>query len=400
MFNSTPFFKRDFPTQKQVDRAGIDMLLVGDSVGMVVHGHDTTLPVTLEDMLLHCKAVSRGAQRAFVIADLPFGTYEADAREAVHAAVRLLKEGHVDAVKLEGVCFGSRTHSFIMELHGAATALLPSKETLSHHPACHHPAQHSSSVAARVHGTTTGGGPSRVRAAAALVDAGIAVMGHCGLLPQSISALGGFRPQGQRADGALQVLRQAKALEAAGCMGVVLECVPPVVGAMVTAELGIPTIGIGAGPSTSGQVLVYHDLLGMMTHPHYTAVTPKFCKRYADVGTSIHSALQQYAIEVQEGSFPGKTHSPYKYVHCVVPCTYLVWCCSAYQSCVHFHQTTRQLLSSCVGPSMCHVYRCIHHNIHHQHHRMAPGEAQSLQRYLREEGCTAGLQAVEAMEAG
>ena len=163
-----------------------------------------------------------------------------------------------------------------------------------------------------MHTPPTGGTPSRVRAAAALVDAGIAVMGHCGLLPQSISALGGFRPQGQRAESAMQVLDQAKALEAAGCMGVVLECVPPVVGAVVTAELGIPTIGIGAGPATSGQVLVYHDLLGMMTHPHYTAVTPKFCKRYADVGAVIHSALQQYAAEVQQGTFPGPAHSPYR----------------------------------------------------------------------------------------
>lgn len=197
-----------------------------------------------------------------------------------------------------------------------------------------------------------------MRAVAALVDAGIAVMGHCGLLPQSISALGGFRPQGQLAEGAMTVLRHAKALETAGCMGIVLECVPPVVGAMVTAELNIPTIGIGAGPATSGQVLVYHDLLGMMTHPHFTAVTPKFCKRYANVGAAINTALQEYAAEVKQGAFPGTAHSPYK-------CDETHGGCSA----------------AC------------------NHNRMAPGEAAALRQRLQQDGCSAALHAVDEMEA-
>ncbi|KAK9826800.1 hypothetical protein WJX81_002217 [Elliptochloris bilobata] len=248
----------DYPSAVHVDAAGIDMLLVGDSVGMVVHGHDTTLPVTLEDMLLHCRAVSRGARRPLLVGDLPFGSYEASPEMAVRSAVRLLKEGTMDAVKLEG------------------------------------------------------GGGAREAAARAVVAAGVAVMGHCGLLPQSISVLGGFRPQGQSAAEALRVVREARALQDAGCFAVVLECVPPVVAAAATSQLDIPTIGIGAGPHCSGQVLVYHDLLGMMQHPHHAKVTPKFCKQYAAIGTAIQGALQQYREEVAAREFPSAAFSPYR----------------------------------------------------------------------------------------
>ncbi|KAK9832222.1 hypothetical protein WJX74_003546 [Apatococcus lobatus] len=248
----------DYPSAVHVDAAGLDILLVGDSVAMVVHGHDTTLPLTLDDMLVHCRAVARGARRPLLVGDLPFGTYEASPHDAVNAAVRMMKEGGMDAIKLEG------------------------------------------------------GGPSRIGAVTAVVDAGVAVMGHVGLLPQSISVLGGFGPQGRSAANALQVLDDAKALEAAGCWAVVLECVPPSVAAAVTSELSIPTIGIGAGPQCSGQVLVYHDLLGMMQHPHHAKVTPKFCKKYAATGELIQGALQEYAQEVSSGTFPTRQHTPYK----------------------------------------------------------------------------------------
>ena len=231
--------KKNRPTTShsppQVDAAGIDILLVGDSLGMVVHGHDTTLPVTLDDMVSAARAAARGARRPFLVGDLPFGSYEEGPSQAVRSAVRLLKEGGMDAVKLEG------------------------------------------------------GGAARVAAARAVVDAGVAVFGHVGLMPQAISVLGGFRPQGRSPASALRVLAEARALEAAGCAAVVLECVPSAVAAAVTAALSVPTIGIGAGPATSGQVLVYHDLLGMMAHPHYRKVTPKFCRRYADAGAAIQA---------------------------------------------------------------------------------------------------------------
>ncbi|KAH7282914.1 hypothetical protein KP509_35G053100 [Ceratopteris richardii] len=205
----------DYPSAVHVDQAGIDICLVGDSVGMVVHGHDTTLPVTMDDMLLHCRAVARGARRSLLVGDLPFGSYEQSPSQAVANATRLLKEGGMDAVKLEG------------------------------------------------------GYGSRVTAAKAIVEAGIAVMGHVGLTPQAISALGGFRPQGQTSSGAKMVLEHALALQESGCFAIVLECLPSPVSAAITSALKIPTIGIGAGSKCSGQVLVYHDILGMMQHPHY-----------------------------------------------------------------------------------------------------------------------------------
>ncbi|KAJ4843875.1 3-methyl-2-oxobutanoate hydroxymethyltransferase 2, mitochondrial [Turnera subulata] len=248
----------DYPSAVHLDTAGIDVCLVGDSASMVVHGHDTTLPVTLEEMLVHCRAVARGATRPLLICDLPFGTYESSSTQAVDTAVRVLKEGGMDAIKLEG------------------------------------------------------GSPSRITAAKAIVEAGIAVMGHVGLTPQAISVLGGFRPQGKNISSAVKVVETALALQEVGCFSVVLECVPPPVAAAATAALRIPTIGIGAGPFCSGQVLVYHDLLGMMQHPHHAKVTPKFCKQFARVGDVINQGLVAYKEEVTNRSFPGPAHSPYK----------------------------------------------------------------------------------------
>ncbi|KAI3932549.1 hypothetical protein MKW98_012520 [Papaver atlanticum] len=248
----------DYPSAVHLDEAGIDICLVGDSASMVVHGHDTTLPITLEEMLVHCRSVARGAKKPLLIGDLPFGTYESSSNQAIDTAVRVLKEGAMDAIKLEG------------------------------------------------------GAPSRITAAKAIVEAGIAVMGHVGLTPQAISVLGGFRPQGKNVASALKVVQTAMALQEAGCFSVVLECVPAPVAAAATSALRIPTIGIGAGPFCSGQVLVYHDLLGMLQHPHHAKVTPKFCKQYARVGDVINQALLQYKEEVTEKSFPGPTHTPYK----------------------------------------------------------------------------------------
>lgn len=248
----------DYPSAVHLDLAGIDICLVGDSASMVVHGHDTTLPITLDEMLVHCRSVARGASRPLLVGDLPFGSYENSAKQAVETAVRVLKEGGMDAIKLEG------------------------------------------------------GAPSRISAAKAIVEAGIAVMGHVGLTPQAISVLGGFRPQGRTVSSAVKVIETAMALQEAGSFSVVLECVPAPVAAAVTRALQIPTIGIGAGPFCSGQVLVYHDLLGMLQHPHHAKVTPKFCKQFGQVGDVINKALSEYKQDVENKSFPSKTHTPYK----------------------------------------------------------------------------------------
>lgn len=248
----------DYPSAVHIDTAGIDICLVGDSAAMVVHGHDTTLPISLDEMLVHCRAVARGASRPLLVGDLPFGSYESSSSQAVNTAVRVLKEGGMDAIKLEG------------------------------------------------------GAPSRITAARAIVEAGIAVMGHVGLTPQAISVLGGFRPQGKTISSAVKVVETAMALQEAGCFSVVLECVPGPVAAAATSALRIPTMGIGAGPFCSGQVLVYHDLLGMLQHPHHAKVTPKFCKQFGNVGDVINKALSEYKHEVESKSFPGATHTPYK----------------------------------------------------------------------------------------
>ena len=246
----------DFPSAVHVDKAGIDIVLVGDSVGMVELGLDTTLPVTMDDMVHHCKAVVRGCRRPLLVGDLPFGAYEACKDDAVRNATRILKEGGMDAIKMEG-------------------------------------------------------GESRAENVKAVVDAGIAVMGHVGLTPQSFSALGGFKAQGKTAEAAKQVLKDALAVQEAGAFAVVIECVPAVVARAITSKLSVPTIGIGSGPGTSGQVLVYHDLLGMMQHYHHAEFTPQFCKQYAKVGHTIQDALAAYRDDVKSGAFPSNEYSPY-----------------------------------------------------------------------------------------
>jgi len=248
----------DYPSALHCDLAGIDVVLVGDSCGMVELGYENTQPVTMDEMLHHAKAVCRGAKHPLVVADLPFGTYEISSEQAQEAAYRFVKEAGADCVKMEG-------------------------------------------------------GRIRAKTAKKVVDGGVAVMGHIGLTPQHISVLGGFRAQGRTAKKARELLDDALALEDAGCFAIVIECVPPQVGKAITEALEIPTIGIGAGPGTTGQVLVYHDMLGMTTHPHYKAFTPKFCKKFADLGESIREGLESFKHEVESGGFPSlEQHSPYK----------------------------------------------------------------------------------------
>ncbi|HOV80301.1 MAG TPA: 3-methyl-2-oxobutanoate hydroxymethyltransferase [Bacillota bacterium] len=238
----------DYPIARMVDEAGIDMILVGDSLGNVVLGYDSTLPVTMEDMIHHVKAVCRGASRAMVVADMPFLSYQVSVEEAVRNAGRFLKETGAQAVKLEGG----------REVAGAVRAI---------------------------------------------VDAGIPVMGHLGLTPQSIHQLGGFKVQGKDESAAKKLIADAKALEEAGVFSIVLECVPTPLAKMVTEMLKVATIGIGAGPHCDGQVLVTHDLLGL-----YPGFVPKFVKKYANLHESIAAVLKQYKLEVEERSFPGPEH--------------------------------------------------------------------------------------------
>jgi 3-methyl-2-oxobutanoate hydroxymethyltransferase len=248
----------DYPSGLHADRAGVDIVLVGDSLGMVVLGHRTTQPVTLEDMLHHCAATRRGVTDALLVADMPFGAYETSAAEAMRGAYRLIKEARVDAVKLEG------------------------------------------------------GSPARCKAVSAIVEGGVAVMGHVGLTPQAVSVAGGFRSVGRDANAAAKVLDEALALQEAGAFAIVLECVPGPVAQVVSDALEIPTIGIGAGAGCRGQVLVYHDLLGMMAHPHHTNVAPKFSKQYACLGNVVDDAIRSYADEVRAGTFPSEQYSPYR----------------------------------------------------------------------------------------
>ncbi|MFN2468771.1 MAG: 3-methyl-2-oxobutanoate hydroxymethyltransferase [Gaiellaceae bacterium] len=239
----------DAPGGRLADAAGIDVILVGDSAAMVVLGHDSTVPATMEELLILTRAVTRGAKRPLVVADMPFGSFQVSDETAVENAVRFVKEAGADAVKVEG-----------------AGATLP-----------------------------------RVRA---LVGAGVPVMGHVGLTPQSATMLGGFKAQGRTADAARALEEDATSLEAAGCFAVVLEAVPAAVAARITAALHVPTIGIGAGAGCDGQVLVYHDLLGL-----YEGRAPRFVKRYADLGTEIRRALETYAAEVRSGAFPEERHT-------------------------------------------------------------------------------------------
>ena len=239
----------DYTSARLADRAGIPILLVGDSLGMVVLGYDSTIPVTMEDMVHHVKAAARGAQRAMITADLPFMSYQLDATQGLANAARLVQEGGAQAVKLEG---GERV----------------------------------AEVVARI------------------VDAGIPVMGHIGLTPQSVHGLGGYRVQGQSQAGALQLLKDSQALEQAGAFSMVLELVPAPLGRMISERLTIPTIGIGAGGGCDGQVQVLHDMLGL-----YTDFVPKHTKQYARLAETIEGALTQYALEVKEGSFPAEEQS-------------------------------------------------------------------------------------------
>jgi 3-methyl-2-oxobutanoate hydroxymethyltransferase len=238
----------DYPTARIVDEAGIDAILVGDSLAMVVLGHPNTLSVTMDEMLHHARAVSRGTQRALLIGDMPFMSYQADAPEAVRNAGRFVQAG-MDAVKLEG---------------------------------------------GRTYGDT-------VRA---IVRAGIPVQGHVGLTPQSLSALGGWRVQGRTADAARQIMDDALSLEDAGCFSIVLEGLPHKLAAHITERVGIPTIGIGAGAGTGGQVLVIHDVLGL-----YDKLTPKFAKRFADLRQATADAVAEYKREVEGRRFPDRAHS-------------------------------------------------------------------------------------------
>ena len=239
----------DAPSARLADEAGIDLILVGDSAAMVVLGHDSTLPVTLDEMLMLTSAVSRVTRRALVVGDLPFGSYQESDEKAVASAVRMVKDGGADIVKLEG----------------AERRL------------------------------------SRVRA---IGDAGIPVMGHIGLTPQSATLLGGYRAQGRTAGTAHRLYDAALASEAAGCCALVLEAVPAEVASAIARALTIPVIGIGAGPDCDGQVLVWHDLLGVSPDP-----VPRFVKRYADLASEIRRALGAYANEVREGIYPEPRHT-------------------------------------------------------------------------------------------
>lgn len=239
----------DAPSALLADEAGIELVLVGDTAAMVMLGHESTVPVTLDELIFLTRAVTRAARRPLVIGDLPFGTYEISDEQAVGSAIRMVKEGGADVVKLEGA----------------------------------------------------GRMVSRVRAIAA---SNIGVMAHVGLTPQSATKLGGFRAQGRTAEAALRLYDDALALQDAGCFALVLEAVPAPVAARITAALEVPTIGIGAGAGCDGQVLVWHDLLGM-----YAGPTPRFVKRYAELADGIRAALETYAAEVRDGSFPEAQHT-------------------------------------------------------------------------------------------
>jgi 3-methyl-2-oxobutanoate hydroxymethyltransferase len=239
----------DAPSAILADEAGVELILVGDTAAMVMLGHESTLPVTLDEMIFLTRAVTRAARRPLVIGDMPFGTYEVSDEQAVASAIRLVKEGGADLVKLEGA----------------------------------------------------GRMVSRVRA---IAESNIGVMAHVGLTPQSATKLGGFRAQGRTADAALKLHEDALALQNAGAFALVLEAVPSPVATRITESLEIPTIGIGAGAGCDGQVLVWHDLLGMY-HGH----TPRFVKRYAEIADEIGAALGEYVTDVRSGAFPDEQHT-------------------------------------------------------------------------------------------
>jgi 3-methyl-2-oxobutanoate hydroxymethyltransferase len=238
----------DCPTGRLVDQAEIDTILVGDSLGMVVLGYDSTVPVTMDEMIHHCKAVSRGVRGAFIIGDMPFMSYQINPEQAVENAGRFIKEAECDSVKLEG-------------------------------------------------------GSDMAHVVKAIVKAGIPVCAHVGLTPQTATMLGGFKVQAKDAESAKELLRSSTDLEEAGAFMIVMECIPDLVAAKITKELKIPTIGIGAGKDCDGQVLVYHDLVGL-----FERFTPKFVKQYVNLSPRIKEALVQYRRDVEAGTFPGPEH--------------------------------------------------------------------------------------------
>ncbi len=239
----------DYSTAKLMDEAGINAILVGDSLGMVVLGYEDTLSVTMEDMLHHTKAVARGTKEALVVTDMPFMSYQTSVYDAVCNAGRLIKEGHAHSVKLEG-----------------GLEICPQIK--------------------------------------AIVAASIPVMAHIGLTPQSVNAFGGFKVQGKDEDTARKLVEQAQAVEEAGAFAVVLECIPSKLAELISQSISIPTIGIGAGKGCDGQVLVYQDMLGM-----YSDFTPKFVKRYAEIGEQMNAAFVRYIDEVKNGEFPDPKHT-------------------------------------------------------------------------------------------
>ena len=238
----------DYPTASLVEQAGIDMILVGDSVGMVVYGYPGTLPVTMDQIMYHTEAVRRGAPNTFIIGDMPFLSYQTSVSEAIQNAGRFYKEANVDAVKLEG---GKR-------------------------------------MTPQIRG---------------IVESGMVVVGHIGLTPQSSAQLGGFKAQGATAEAAIILLEDAKAIEEAGASLLLVEGVPPETGKIITEALSIPVYGIGAGPHCDGQILIVSDMLGI-----FEVFTPKFVKKYASLATVIREAFQEYGREVREGKFPAEEH--------------------------------------------------------------------------------------------
>jgi 3-methyl-2-oxobutanoate hydroxymethyltransferase len=243
----------DYLTAKMEEKAEVDMILVGDSLGMVTLGYDTTFPVTMEDMIIHCKAVRRGAPNTFVVGDMPYMSYQVSDEQAVENAGRFIKEALCDAVKLEG------------------------------------------------------GGPFIASRLKAINDAGILVMGHIGLTPQFAGQMGGYKAQGRSAHAAIKLVEQAKLLEESGAFSILVEGVPAQVGKAITERAGIPILGIGAGPYTNGQLLIYADMVG-----YYDNFTPKFVKKYANVGEVLVNAFKDYAVEVREGKFPIDGQHTYK----------------------------------------------------------------------------------------
>jgi 3-methyl-2-oxobutanoate hydroxymethyltransferase len=239
----------DYPTALMMDQVGIDIILVGDSLGMVVLGYDSTLPVTMDEMIHHCKAVARAAKYALLVGDMPFLSYQISTAEAVRNAGRFLQEGGMNAVKLEG-------------------------------------------------------GRERAETIRAIVSAGIPVMGHLGLTPQSVHKLGGYRPQGRDAEAAYRLVENAQILQEAGCFSLVLESIPGRLAGLVSQRLEIPTFGIGAGAGCDGQVLVTHDLLGI-----FERFTPRFVKRYANLAGEMRKAFSEFKTEVKGNIFPGVEHT-------------------------------------------------------------------------------------------